>query len=538
MPQWRPFLGATFACLLVAPAADAGIAADRIGAFHRNQLLFDRSGEPLITVRLQRGRTRLWLESPGPLRWMMRGSQDGVQTPPGRWHIRLASTAPGTRQWWSGVARFAGDNPSRTSAALARWRARGLTARAFETGVLIGLGPVTIDTRTVVLGVRPAGSARSARRFSQRLGARYDTPVGVWQDRPSGWIVAHSKDQAMELRAQDLLAVEPVHPEDSVVVGGVPWRKQRARQRRFGGRIELLVGTDRKLLVLNTAPAELVLEGVVPSEMRPKAPAEALAAQAVAARGQLLARLGTRHRGEPYHVCSSTHCQVYSGRTHATAKTTAAVRATAGRVLVDGGGLTESVYGSACGGHTEAFHLMWGGRRDAVLKGRMDGRRGAAPTTERAAARFIDQPPKAWCAKTGTGAGVFRWRVRRTGAAVTEALAKRAKIGPVRGIKVLKRGRSGRALRVAYIGTRGRHEVRGEHLNRKILGGLKSGLWVVERVGGAADGAPEAWHFRGGGFGHGVGLCQHGAMGMALAGRDHQAILRHYYPGARLESLW
>lgn len=512
---------------------------DRLEVLYTKRLLFDRSGQPLVTVRLQQGRRRLWLESASPLRWHLRGgSEEALVTPPGRrWRITLEGVTPGTRRWWPVIERFSAADPQRTAAALARWRGKGLEARAFERGATLGLGPLSVDTRTVAVGVSPADSLRAAQRAGGGLPQFTGRVYEQWVDRPSGWVVARS-DDGLEIRARDLLSVRADDEGQTVVLGGVPWRKQRDKTRRFGGLIDLLIGADGHLLALETAPAEQILEGTVPSELFPRAPAEALKAQAVAARGQLIARLGTRHPGEPYHVCASTHCQVYTGRTHLSDAATAAVRATRGALLVDAGGLTESVYGSACGGHTEAFHVMWGGAPDAVLTGRPDGPSAHSPHSEAAVARFIEEAPAAWCQPTGTRSGVFRWRVRRPGRAVSARIRRRADIGAVRGIRVLRRGRSGRAIVVRYEGTQGAHEVRGEHLNRKLLGGLKSGLWVARREGGHPDGEPDQWVFRGGGFGHGVGMCQHGAVGQAQAGWDYRRILDHYYPGARLERLW
>lgn len=162
-----------------------------------------------------------------------------------------------------------------------------------------------------------------------------------------------------------------------------------------------------------------------------------------------------------------------------------------------------------------------------------------AGTDESAVAAHIDHPPEgAYCAVTGRNSGVFRWTVTRSGADVSAAVNKLAPVGEVHTIQAVTRGRSGRALVVEYIGTTGRHTVTGEYVNRKLLGNLKSGLWIVTREGGAAGRAPTTWSFRGGGFGHGVGLCQHGAIGQALGQRTFDQILKHYYPGSRLEKAW
>ncbi|HET6583936.1 MAG TPA: hypothetical protein VFG69_10815, partial [Nannocystaceae bacterium] len=92
---------------------------------------------------------------------------------------------------------------------------------------------------------------------------------------------------------------------------------------------------------------------------------------------------------------------------------------------------------------------------------------------------------------------------------------------------------SGRAVRVRLVGNHGAVEVAGELRIRRALGGLRSSMFVAlpEREAGRIV-------LLGGGHGHGVGLCQHGAMGMARAGKSYKDILAHYYRGAKVVRLW
>jgi SpoIID/LytB domain protein len=99
---------------------------------------------------------------------------------------------------------------------------------------------------------------------------------------------------------------------------------------------------------------------------------------------------------------------------------------------------------------------------------------------------------------------------------------------------VLARGRSGRATRLRVTGERGAVDVAGELTIRRALGDLRSSAFLVE---------PERdrhgrFVLRGAGHGHGVGMCQHGAIGMANAGLSHERIVAHYYAGARPTKLW
>src|SRR5690606_22590564 len=97
-----------------------------------------------------------------------------------------------------------------------------------------------------------------------------------------------------------------------------------------------------------------LLAGLVPAEIFPSAPATALAVQAIAARTDLVHKLGTRHLADPFLLCGSQHCQVYAGAGREDRRTDAAVAATRGKILVrPGGGLVDVRYSADCGGHGE-----------------------------------------------------------------------------------------------------------------------------------------------------------------------------------------
>ena len=305
--------------------------------------------------------------------------------------------------------------------------------------------------------------------------------------------------------------------------------------RTYAGDLYFTVGQDGLLAAANVLSAEQLLEGVVPSELYTSAPLEALKAQAVTARGQLLTKVGTRHRSDPYLLCAETHCQVYSGTTKRHPRTTRAVAETRGQLLFHGDDLVDTTYSSTCGGHSEAFHLMWGGNPLPYSMGQIDNDDAdPTPISPEALANFIDRPPTSFCGQR---------RASSTGK--SNDRKKKSRMQSIRSPDRRRphnyrhrAGASGRALRVKYVGSKGSHVVDGSYNNRKLLGGLRSGMWLVQRRGGQAGRSPKSWHFRGGGFGHGVGMCQHGAMEMARRKRDFDQILRHYYRGSMLKKAW
>ena len=309
---------------------------------------------------------------------------------------------------------------------------------------------------------------------------------------------------------------------------------------------EVYVAADRsgRMALVNAVPADKLLAGLVPAEIFPSSPEASLRAQAVAARGQLLAKIGTRHLEDPYLLCSSVHCQVYAGAGQEHPRTTAAVEATRGQLLVrEGGGLVDTVYSAVCGGHTEHNDNVWPVPPDANLRGHLDAPpddKGMAPyrrgIQEKNLTRWLAAPPHSWCARSRFNRNKIRW-TERIQAARMDRLTAPLGVGKVRAVEVLERGISGRARAVKVSGSRGSKTVKGELTIRRQFGNLRSSMFTVTAEAGST-GAPAAFLFRGGGWGHGVGMCQTGSTGMGAAGKTHQQILLHYYPGSQLKSLY
>jgi stage II sporulation protein D len=106
---------------------------------------------------------------------------------------------------------------------------------------------------------------------------------------------------------------------------------------------------------------------------------------------------------------------------------------------------------------------------------------------------------------------------------------------------VRERDRSGRVRRLAIVTDRSEFELFGDRIRwvlrplQSRFGILRSTMFELELV--RRDGRLVAVHARGGGFGHGVGMCQNGALGMSRQGHSVGEILEHYYPGTRLQSI-
>jgi len=128
----------------------------------------------------------------------------------------------------------------------------------------------------------------------------------------------------------------------------------------------------------------------------------------------------------------------------------------------------------------------------------------------------------------------YRWEVRQTPEEVGRGVARYGRVGLVRDLEPRKIGVSGRVVELTVRGSEGDLLLRGLKIRWGL--GLKENLFVIERERDSKGGVA-AFVFTGKGWGHGVGLCQVGAFGMAKAGASFEQILKHYYSGIALEAL-
>jgi SpoIID/LytB domain protein len=221
------------------------------------------------------------------------------------------------------------------------------------------------------------------------------------------------------------------------------------------------------------------------------------------------------------------------------------VEKTRGLVLIrKGGGLVDARYSASCGGHGENNENIWGGAPDPSLRGGPDApaqsafaRRFAGGVGEKDVDRFLSLKSDAYCAATRYAQGRFRWKQKIAASELDALVASQyPSVGHVVAIEPLERGVSGRIMRLRIKGDSGSAEVSGDLSIRRALGGLKSALFTVA-VHGPTE-RPIEFEFHGAGFGHGVGMCQVGAIAMAESRNTFREILRHYYPGSTLHRLY
>jgi stage II sporulation protein D len=522
--------------------ADELSGADKLRVVYSNQFAWTDDGLPVVTVRVAEGRDRVVLRGRG-----LRCLPDGEGGPEIRgassYTIKLDKGRPGKVRYRAVVARVPVGDDQALRAELDKWKGRGEKPRTIEMGALFAVRGEVLDQRRLLVAVGEASDEAGAKQLVAGLKKRFPGDVSVQAElaeRPGGVLEATDdrggvirNDSILWFASPGLIEVEDIDKEG----GG-------KETRRYFGRIYVTIDRNGKLAVVNAVAEDKLLAGLVPAEMMASAPPEALKAQAIAARNELLAKLGTRHLTDPYRLCSTQHCQVYAGAGHEDARATAAVEATRGVLLErEGGGLVDAVYSASCGGHSEDNEGVWGGSADPALRGVLDGteayrkaRAQFAKIGDDNVRQFIasadDAGPQPHCAKNRPGESTRRW----TSKIDLAAAGARAGLGTITGYKILARGIGGRVSAMELTGGSAKKELHGELEVRRALGNLKSGLFVLDekREGGTLVELVAT----GLGHGHGIGMCQIGAMGMAEAGAKVSEILQHYYRGARLRRLY
>ena len=285
--------------------------------------------------------------------------------------------------------------------------------------------------------------------------------------------------------------------------------------------------------VINVLPVEQYLRGVVPLEIgsnRDLSELAAIQAQAVAARTYTYAKLPLT-TARPYDLAATVDDQVYGGVKAERPLSDRAVTETRGLVMQYGGRLAQAPYSAACGGQTAAQPEVWTHRNDEPYLQSVSDR---IPGTDR---HYCDISPKfSWSRSfqadelNGSLERYLRGYAKVSGSAV----------GSARLISVERLTPSGRVAALTVVTSRDRYRLRGNDIRfvMRTSGGeiLNSTYFSVESDVGR-DGQIARVTFTGRGNGHGIGMCQWGAIGRARAGQDFRTILRTYYQGTTIAAI-
>jgi len=347
------------------------------------------------------------------------------------------------------------------------------------------------------------------------------------------------------LNADEQIAIYPL--AEFLEINNYPYR---------GG--VLLKAVDSKINVINIVNIEEYLYGVIGSEMPSSWNIEALKAQAVCARNFTITNIN-KHASLGFNVCATTNCQVYKGVFAESESVIRAVNETKGNILMYEDSLAQTLYYSSSGGHTADVKNVWG-NDIPYLRGVEDPYEDPETT-----------PRHTWSAKLSN-------------AEIKEALEKaEIFIGDITDLKT-ETDTTGRVYSLTVTGTDGEYTLKNLS-TASVFGsyGVLSNKYSITPYGDSQielflkssnrklsqaseyyviDGSGEiqkinipfsvlsstiltkinppsanGYLFNGGGWGHGVGMSQYGAKGMADNGFTYDVILDHYFPGTHMEII-
>ena len=329
-----------------------------------------------------------------------------------------------------------------------------------------------------------SGSAVSVR---VPIGSSVPQPVSgyvSWNVSASGGHLSLNGQDA----GRDSVYLPPV-PGSTVEIAGQPYR---------GGLLLRAVGGT--VSAVNVVDLEDYLRGVVPAEMPASWPPEALKSQAVIARTYAAARI---NRASSYDLCASDSCQVYGGVDRELPASDAAVAATRAQVVSYAGAAARTYFSSDSGGYTASSLETWG--QDLPY--------------------LIARPDPA------SGGPSSRWTLSLPLGRVSEVAARYGvNVGPLRRVSAARLSASGRVQSVLLQGAGG----------SRTLGGAEASGFL--RSLGAKSlrlsfGGSDPLLISGAGAGHGVGLSQYGAAGLARQGWNYLQIMGFYYSGCSISSI-
>jgi stage II sporulation protein D len=295
--------------------------------------------------------------------------------------------------------------------------------------------------------------------------------------------------------------------------------------KRYRGNI-VITATDSGLLVVNVLPMDSYLRGVVPLEIGNRTSAEiaAVQAQAVAARTYAYKHLNGSRAFDMY---STVQDQVYGGVDAEKPLSDTAITTTADLVVLYGGQPISTPYHSTCGGSTASVTEVWYDQPDQPY---------LRPVSDRipGSDKFYCDPSPRFSWTQSFDAAALRAVMEKYLVAYTKA--PKGGVGKVRDVREQGKTPSGRVSALTVQTDSGTYTLRGNDI-RFVLRDPKGTILnstFFDLMRAKDSGEVSALTLNGHGYGHGIGMCQWGAIGRARAGQSYRTILETYYPGTTI----
>ena len=318
---------------------------------------------------------------------------------------------------------------------------------------------------------------------------------------------------------------------------------------------------DGCLFLVNEVGMEDYLMSVATSEMSGDCPEALLEAQTIAARSWLMASEEQKHKDLGIDACNDDCCQRYQGIKNISARAKSAALNTRGKFVIHNSKICDTRYSKSCGGISESNENVWGDNPKEYLRAIFDSRGGNIPdfSNEEQLNKWIFEPPDCYCnndhiskselkrflGSVDEDGDYFRWEITYSNKQLTKIINKKLNesFDSIESLIPMKRGLSGRIMSLTIYGKKDQKEhktlVDSEYDIRKTLHPefLYSSAFVINAKSNLRS-CPEKITLTGAGWGHGVGLCQIGALGMAIIGNSSEEILKHYFSSTKIKKMY
>ncbi len=382
-----------------------------------------------------------------------------------------------------------------------------------------------------------------------RIGLKVDTAAVVLSSTTAAQLLDQNNRVAAQIPAHELwtfraagetvVATSPTGR--SVTVAPTPAKLQpaangyiRIGDKSYRGEMILRRAGNERITLINVLDMERYLVGVVPFEIgRPAGAYEAIKAQAIAARTYAIGGMGSRN-ALGFDFYATVADQVYGGASGEDSVVSRAVLETRGEIITYQGEPIIAYYSSTCGGRTAAVPEVWPWRNGRpYLKSRSD---------------MMPDGQTAYCQSSNR----FRWNVSWTGDSLRHVLQQtlgtragnpQLRISRIDDVRITGTTESGRAAALNILADGVTHTIPADSirwiLRPNLNSSLNSSLLLDLHALAPAEGEPVSrLEVTGGGWGHGVGMCQVGAIGRARAGQNYRDILHAYYTDVDITRLY
>ena len=369
-------------------------------------------------------------------------------------------------------------------------------------------------------------------------------------------IYKNSKKKEILLRGSNIDDFFIIH---SVPAGrGFHWEK--TIDVKVAGDLRIKI-SNGYIFVINQIKLEQYLASVATSEMGSACPPALLEAQTIVARSWIIAAAEQKHSKIGIDACNDDCCQRYQGITNITTKSKQASKKTFGHFLIHDDQICDTRYSKSCGGISENNENVWKESSKPYLRAIFDGSSKTIPdlSNNQKLQNWIKNPPNCYCGykyineknlkkyigKVDKKGAYFRWSVRFTQDELTRVVNQKCNTSfeAVTSLNPLKRGVSGRITKLEISGIEN-EKSRNVHLNseyeiRDALHPefLYSSAFIII-LDSDENQIIKSITLQGAGWGHGVGLCQIGALGMALSNKTSAEILFHYFPSTKIKKMY